>query len=379
VGSSDGVRPGRSARGRARRGAPVVAVTGAAGPVGGRVAEALAAAPDAVRRVVGIDDRRGTVEQVQWRVVDVASPSVADKLAGVDVVVHLAGSSDLEATLATDAGRRRAREVRSAQAVLTASAAVGVSHVVVVTSAMVYGAFAGAPVPLDEDALLQAPPDAGLVGDLLEVERLVDVAGRSHPGLALSVLRPAALVGPGVDTVVTRHFEAPRLLTVRESETLWQFCHVDDLASAVVRVVRDRLTGPLTVGCESFLTQATVEQVSGMRRLELPSSLAFGTAERLHRVGVLPMPASDLAYVVHPWVVPSTRLLASGWRPDYDNETCLGVLLHGLTGRRAVAGRRVERKDAALGAAGAAVAVVGTAAVWRQARSRQARRRSGRG
>lgn len=379
MGSSDAVRPGRSARGRARRGAPVVAVTGAAGPVGGRVAAALVAAPDAVRKVVGIDDRRGDVEGVHWRVVDVSSPSVADKLAGVDVVVHLAGSTDLASALTTDAGRRRAHEVRSAQAVLTASAAVGVRHVVVVTSAMVYGALAGAPVPLDEDAPLQAPPDAGLVGDLLEVERLADVAGRSHPGLALTVLRPAALVGPGVDTVVTRHFEAPRLLTVRESETLWQFCHVDDLASALVPVVRDRITGPLTVGSDGFLTQSSVEEISGMRRLELPSSLAFGTAERLHRVGVLPMPASDLAYVVHPWVVPSARLRGTGWRPAYDNETCLVVLLDGLSGRRALVGRRVERKDAALGAAGAAVAVVGTAAVWRQARSRQARRRSGRG
>ena len=379
MGSNDDVRPGRSPRRRARRGAPVVAVTGAAGAVGERVAEALTRAPDDIRRVVGVDDRRGAAAGVHWRVADVTSPSVADKLAGVDVVVHLAGGSDLEAALATDASRRRAREVRSAQAVLTASAAVGVRHVVVVTSAMVYGALADAPVPLAEDAPLLAPPDAGLVGDLLEVERLVAVAARSHPGLALSVLRPAALVGPGIDTVVTRHFEAPRLLTVREKATVWQFCHVDDLASAVVRVVLDRLTGALTVGSEGFLTQATVEEVSGMRRLELPSSLAFATAERLHRVGVLPMPASDLAFVVHPWVVPSTRLRDAGWRPAYDNETCLGVLLDGLGGRRAVAGRRVERKDAALGAAGAAVAVVGTAAVWRQARTRQARRRSGRG
>ena len=41
-----------------------------------------------------------------------------------------------------------------------------------------------------------------------------------------------------------------------------------------------------------------------MRRIELPSALAFGTAERLHRLGVIPAPASDLQYVVHPWVVP---------------------------------------------------------------------------
>ena len=386
MGSSDAVRPGRSPRRSAarparsgRRGAPVVAVTGASGPVGERVVAALAGVPDDVRRVVGVDAQRGRATGVAWRVADASSPAVADKLAGADVVVHLACDTDLAAALVTDAGLRRGRAVRSAQAVLTASAAVGARHVVVVTSAMVYGALADSPIPLAEDAPLQAPPDAGLVGDLLEVERLVDIAGRSYPALTLTSLRPAALVGAGIDTVVTRHFEAPRLLTVREAPTVWQFCHVDDLASAVVRVVLDGLAGPLTVGSEGVLTQTSLEQLSGMRRVELPSALAFGTAERLHRVGVLPMPVGDLAYVVHPWVVPSTRLRDAGWRPAFDNETCLGVLLEQVRGRRALAGRRVDGKDAALGAAGAVVALVGTAAVWRQARVRQARRRSGRG
>ena len=178
---------------------------------------------------------------------------------------------------------------------------------------------------------------------------------------------------------MTRHFEAPRLLTVPGYPTLWQFCHIEDLATAVVRATLDDLDGPLTVGCEGVLTQGRVEVLSGMRRVEVPRALALGTAERLHRVGVLPMPATDLAYVIHPWIVPSTRLTAQGWRPVYDNETCLGVLLEEIRGRRALVGRRVERREAALGAAGAAVALVGTAAVWRQARVRKTRRRSGHG
>ena len=48
----------------------------------------------------------------------------------------------------------------------------------------------------------------------------------------VTVLRPAALVGQGVDTMITRHFEAPRLLTVRGAVREWQFVHIEDLASA---------------------------------------------------------------------------------------------------------------------------------------------------
>lgn len=325
---------------------------------------------------MAVDDRRGAVDGVEWRLADTSSPTVAASLAGADAVVHVACADDLEAALGVDGGLRRSRAVRAAQAVLTASAALGVAHAVVVTSAMVYGARPGGPVPVPEGAALGAEPDDGLVGDLLEVEDVAARAVRAYPGMRVSVVRPAALVGPGVDTVVTRHFEAPRLLTLRESQMLWQFCHVDDLGRAVAVVLREGLAGPVTVGSSGAMSQTAVEAVSGMRHVELPTGLAVATAERLHRVGVLPMPAGDLSYVVNPWVVSSSTLRSCGWEPLLDNETCLGVLLSEVTGRRALASRRVERRDAALGAAGAAVAVVGTAAVWRQARSR--RRRPGR-
>ena len=137
-------------------------------------------------------------------------------------------------------------------------------------------------------------------------------------------MRPAALVGRGIDTVTTRHFEAPRLLTVRDCAPAWQFCHVEDLASALVTVVDQGIGPVVTVAAEGTLTQERVEQVSGMRHVQLSESLALGTAERLHRVGVLPAPATDLAYALHPWAVSSQPLREAGWSPAYDNETALG-------------------------------------------------------
>ena len=65
------------------------------------------------------------------------------------------------------------------------------------------------------------------------------------------------------------------------------------------------------------------------------------------------------------------RLLAAGWRPAYDNPTSLGLLLEQARGNHAVGARRVGRRDATIGAAGAAVAVVGTAALVRAARRKR--------
>lgn len=363
---------------RSRRSALDVAVVGAAGPAGQAILRALAAAaargrsgePGGARvgAVVAIDTEPVRVAGTQWRQVDPADPALAQALRGIDTAVYVAARTDLAQELAEGRTRRRQRNLRRAQTVITAAAAAGVGHLVVVTSAKVYGARPDNPVPLEDDAPLRAVADAGIVGDLMDVEQLVAVARDVHPGLRLTVVRPAALVGGDVDTVITRHFEAPRLLMVRGSEPAWQFCHVDDLGSAVAVVVAHQLGPALTVGCEGYLTQQEVERLTGMRRVELSLAVAQGTADRLHRVGVLPTPASDLAFVVYPWAVSSGTLRAHGWEPAYDNATCLGVLLETIRGSYAVAARRLDRKDAALGAASAAVAMVGTAAIMRRRR-----------
>ncbi len=369
---------------RSRRTPVSVAVLGAGGTVGEVLLRALVSAaagvgsppPGAAGRigtVVGVDREEGPVGGVHWRIADPATPALAGALQDVSAAVLVAGRTDLAAVLDLSPAARREHSIRRAQAAVTSAAAAGVGHLVVVTSAMVYGARPENAVPLPEDAPLQAPTDDGLVGDLIDVEQLVTVAREVHPGLHITVVRPASLVGPGIDTVITRHFEAPRLLTARGVEPAWQFCHVEDLARAVVAALvlgPGALPAAITVGAESYLTQAEVEQLTGMRRIELSESLALGTAQRLHRVGVLPAPASDLAFTLYPWVVGSQALRAAGWEPAYDNATCVGALLAGAGGTTALGGRRVDRRDATLGAASAAVAIVGTAAIMRRRRRR---------
>lgn len=351
-----------------RRNRLTIAVTGAATGVGRALAARLVR-DEGVRKVVAIDERRGDVPGAVWRIMDIRDPAMAGRLGDVDAVIHLGVETDLDA----DPAQRGPRNVRGTQTVLTAAAAARVPRVVLCTSAMVYGALPDNPVPLPDEAPLRMVPDGGLLGELLEIERLAERAPRSHPGLNVTVVRPAALVGPEVDTVLTRHFEAPRLLVVKGSQPCWQFCHVDDLVSALEYAALGRVEGAVTVGCEGWLDQETVEELSGMRRMELPEGLATGAAERLHRLRLTPAPASDLQYVMHPWAVSSAKLRAAGWRPEFTNEAALAVLLDQVAGHHAALARRLGRKDAAttLGAAGATVALVGTAALVRRARRKR--------
>ena len=347
----------------------VVAVTGAATGVGHALAMALVAHPD-VRKVIAFDDHRGDVPDATWRVLDIREPALVQRLAGCDVVVHAVlpdvPGAGVDAT-AESRSLARARLVDGARTVLTAAAAAGVARAVLVTSSMVYGAAADNAVPLDEDAPIRAAADGSALDGLLEIEETAARSRSVHPGLQVTVVRPAILAGPGVDSVFTRHFEAPRLLMVKDSHPHWQFCHVDDLVSALTYAALGRVEGVVTVASTGFLTQAEVEQLARMRRIELPARIAYGTAERLHRLGMTPAPASELAYTAEPWVVSCARLLAAGWEPTHDNAQALRALVDENARREPGAARHFGR-DATLGAAGATVAVLGTAAVVRQIR-----------
>ena len=356
---------------RRRRSAPTIGVTGAGGPLGGALVERLshhAAKP----KVIALDTERRHAPGATWRVADVRDPALASRLSGIDTLVHLA----TDRTVTTPAEDRRAVNVRGTEVLLDAAVAAGVQRVVLLTSAMVYGAHPANAVPLEEDAPLLLEPIDGLVGDWVAMERAALARVTADPPLEVTVVRPASLVGSVSDPLLPGLFEAVRLLGIRDARCHWQFCHVDDLLDALLAAAFGEVTGAVTVGAEGFLTRAEVEQFAGMRSVILPLSVAVATANRLHRVGALNSPSSDILYLVHPWVVGSQRLRATGWQPRWTNEAALRDHLDRLGDR---AGRGlivVDRKDATRAAAGAAagagatLAVVGSLALARGRRKR---------
>jgi nucleoside-diphosphate-sugar epimerase len=340
-----------------------------AGPSGSVIVSGIAAALAGARgEPVGESVREWALDD------DSDADVVAALLPTADAVVFVSRDP------AEDLRSMRDREhvvTESSHALLTAIETSSVQRLVVVTSAVLYGPHALNPLPLPEDHVPAEPPSAGLFATLQHVEASAVAVQRRRRDLRLTLLRPAALVAPGIDGDVTRHFAAPRLLGVREVSMAWQFCHVDDLGAAVEIALRgdldeaaaDAVVAPVAVGAPGWLNDDDVTRVAGKRRIDLPPTLVFGAVETLQRLGA--SVSGSVQALVYPWVVEPARLRAAGWTPRYDNEAALEALL--VAGREAVHDVVQRRRREAAGAAGATVAALGTALVVRQAR----RRRSG--
>ena len=135
------------------------------------------------------------------------------------------------------------------------------------------------------------------------------------------------------------------------------------------------------MGCDGWLEPEQLEELSGLKRIELPAGLTFATAQRLHRAGITPAPVNDLHFVVYPWVVDCAGAAGGGLAAQLRQRgRASACSLDQRAGHHAVAGRRLGRKDATITAAAGAgtVAVIGTAAIVRHARRRRAASRRGR-
>ena len=325
-----------------------IAITGISGFLGQRVHEQLRADG---HTVVGVDVRApADSEGLVFREADVRSqPDVERAFDGIDGVVHLA-------TAMRDGVPDHSVNVGGSKVVIDAAVAAGVDMLVVMSSAMVYGAHPDNPVPLDEDAPLRADPDFSLAAQKVMVEHMAaPLLGEDGPRTV--VLRPAMLVGADADNLLTRALQGSRLLVVKGHTPPVQFVHVDDVASAIALAVRSDMAGPYNVACEGWLATDELRTLLHHRVLEVPEEIAFTATDRSHALGLSRLPASALPWVMWPWVVAVDRLLDAGWQPSISNRDAAALLAAEQEATISVAGVEADRRT--VRRAGIAVGMVG--------------------
>ena len=176
-----------------------IVVTGVAGAVGSRVAKALAASDDL--SVVGVD-RVGTATEglAGHHLGDLRALDLDEILEGADILVNLASAYGRNEFV--DAARH---DTSAAQLTLDAAARAGVGQVVLLSSAMVYGARAENPIPLTEHAPVR-PSALAFAENKATIERLGNEWQAATGGL-LTIVRPSTAVASGRSSWVAKSMQ----------------------------------------------------------------------------------------------------------------------------------------------------------------------------
>lgn len=348
-----------------------VVVTGAAGAIGSQVIERLAVqVPDgepAGPAIVAIDTAEfGPLPPaVTTKRVDLAVNDLAGVFSGADAVVHLAAPKAGDSREPAGAGL----EVAILNRVLDGLSGARVGHLVIVSSAMVYGAWPGNPVPLTEAAPTQPNPEFAWAVQRLLIETPALQWG-ARTGAAVTVLRPTSVVASGDPGRLARALHAARVPVKADRDPPVQYLHVSDLANAVATALQARYDGPLNVSPDGWIPPDALSHLEGPRpRWQVPPRLArFLQALRrpAGRFGV----ADVVPYISHPWVVSSDRLRALGWQATHSNEEAWVVSHEPHPLERLPAGRRQQLLlGVAITGVGASLVALGYL-IWRLQRRR---------
>src|SRR6478735_5138875 len=296
----------------------IVVVTGADGPVGRRVVTLALQEPGvagavAVGQLVGDHPagRRRGGECVELVAAPFAldDPRLASLMRGATRLLHLGARRglDLDGTGGADV------DLLGTSALLSALAQVGaVRTVVLLSSALVYGARASNPVPLTEDAPVRPNPSIPAAVERAGLEGMV-AAWAAERGATCALVRPSVVVGPDNGRWLSRSPWSTAGLQTTGAGAPVQFLHVDDLAAALGLIGAEGVDGPVNAAPDGWLTAEQVKALKGPApRLRVRPALALRLARWGARLGIAPGDPATVLAASATWVVSNDLLRSLG-------------------------------------------------------------------
>ncbi len=300
----------------------VVLVTGVSRDIGGWFARRISEHPD-VDRVIGVDaaaPRRdlGAVHVVQ---ADIRKPVMADVLAAevVDTVVHLGVLAPPDAQ-GRPAQAKDVNVIAAMQLLAACQQAAAVEILVVQSSDSVYGASPRDPAMFTEDMTARRLPLSGFAKDCVEVEEHVRGFVRRRPDVAVTTLRCASLIGPAIETPLTRYFSLAVVPTVLGHDARLQFCHERDAVRALEHAVLTGTAGTFNVAGDGVVMLSQALRRAGRPPLPLPRTALSVVGASLPPLRGVDMSADSVAFLTYGRGIDTTRMRSVlGFEPEYSS------------------------------------------------------------
>ena len=269
-----------------------VLITGLASFWGGRLAQALESDPE-VDVIIGLDTREPRVKLERTEYVrsdeNYSILSRIVKATGVDTIAHTFLVVD-----STQVSSRTMHEINviGTMNLFAAASAAGstVRKVVVKSSAWIYGSSPKDPYWFSETDTRSGPTRSKVERSLLEVEGYVRDFARDNPHVSLSLLRFCNVLGPDLDTPLSKALRLPLVPRVAGYDPRFQLVHEVDVVNAILHAVRYEVPGVYNVAGDGQLPWSEIIAMAGKRGVSMPPFATDLATEPLRRLGLVDLP-----------------------------------------------------------------------------------------
>ena len=200
----------------------------------------------------------------------------------------------------------------------------GVKKIVMTSTADVYGALAENPGFLTEDMPVNGGRLSRFLADKIDAERQALKFQKRHPDAVVSILRPATILGPTIESFKTRYLIRPIVMTWFGYDPLLQFVHEDDVHRACVVLIENDHAGIFNLGGDGVMPLSRVIEMTGNINVTI-AQLGFRTlAQLLWYADISPAPSSFTDFLRYPCIVDSAKIKkALGFKLTYNTKETL--------------------------------------------------------
>ncbi|SDJ82007.1 UDP-glucose 4-epimerase [Actinopolyspora mzabensis] len=326
----------------------VVLVTGVSRFVGAHLAGRLAENP-AVGRVLGVDSERPRRElsrrmgRAEFVRADIRNPLIARIIseAAVDTVVHASSNTD-EMPVAR-AAMKEMNVLGTMRLLAACQESPHVRKLVVKSTSAVYGASSRDPAVFDEEMAPKDLPSSGYAKDAVEVEGYVRGFGRRRPDVAVTLLRFTDLIGPRIDSVLTRYFSLPLVPTVFGHDARLQLLHPEDALAVLRRAALEELPGVFNVGADGVLMLGQAIRRAGRVPVPIPGTMVSPLAGFFRGTNLASLSAEQMRFLNFGRVVDTAKLRDRfGFAPRWTTQQAFDDFVHGRELRPVIDPEMVE-------------------------------------
>jgi len=293
-----------------------IAITGSSGYLAQRLITRLGSDPD-VEFIVGLD--------ISPRVPEVKCPALFlhfDLTApwgelkdhfrsrDIDTALHLAWQFNP----IHDVRRHRQVDVEGSQNFFRAAEAAALRRVIYTSSTTAYvnPANPSEPPYLTEESPLTGTPRYLYSKHKAEVDRIAQDFLARHPEIQVMILRPAIVLGPNTQNIVSKMMEwpwrsFPWMFQVRGADPPMQFVSEEDMAEVLYCAVKSQARGLFNVAGDGTVRFSELVHAVGKKPLPIPATLLYPGAAIMWALRLAPFPAGMLDMIRYPWVADNTR------------------------------------------------------------------------
>jgi len=291
--------------------ASVVLVTGVSRFLGGKYARALSEVPD-VARVIGVDvvAPPHSIGRAEFVRADIRNPMIGKIIvqAQVDTVVHL----NVIATPVSAGGRASQKEINvigTMQLLAACQKAPRLDRLIVKSSAAVYGSSPRDPAMFTEEMGPKSLAPTGFAKDSVEVEGYVRGFSRRRPEVAISMLRFANIIGPGIRTSLTDYFSLPVVPVPFGFDARLQFVHeIDATTALMVATTAPEAVGIVNIAGDGVITVAQAAALVGRPIVPVPLPAAGIVGTVVRRAGLADFSTDQMQFLAHGRGLDTTRM-----------------------------------------------------------------------